>query len=470
MAGREREWQVFIENRDAVVNALKQGRCDGILPAARGFLDGFAQFLLDAGILTAFEQFPDPRDRRSIPIMFFCHTLVYRPLFNLPRLAPIERTLFRSPYILRQLGFNAVQMGHGFYASDSGTHPFGIEAIPECFAGASAADFLSNQQAVLKQLVRYCPGELRSQTWVMDSVTIRVPRGAHTAGFGFKACVLGVWQESTVWPLLWCFVPEEEAESVVGKKLMATAEATLGRDVVRHLLIDRGYLDGAWLSELYQRGTQVTIGVKEDMLVLQEMLGLSQLSDTHWSVVDPPKRHEGPVPQRAVTDFTDLQDNWAGCAAPLSGCLIRDRYPDRTVYRGLVTTAPAASATQILSDNSKRWALEEVFMTLTRYWRFDDLPPCRSGVAYALVHFALLAFTLLGFYLQETEAANELSTWNLAPPPMPFPERELAVYAGQYFTLLLPSELVAIILEHVDAWQANRAQLLMALRLCEGAT
>jgi transposase len=28
-------------------------------------------------------------------------------------------------------------------------------------------------------------------------------------------------------------------------------------------------------------------------------------------------------------------------------------------------------------------------MTLTRYWWFDDLPPCRAGVAYALVHFAL---------------------------------------------------------------------------------
>jgi hypothetical protein len=470
MAERERKWQVFIENRDAVIDALRQGRCDGILPAARGFLDGFAQFLLEAGILAAFEQFPDPRDRRSIPIMFFCHTLVYRPLFNLPRLAPIERTLFRSPYILRQLGFNALQIGHGFYESHAGTHPFCIEAIAECFAQASADDFLNNQQEVLKHLVRYCPGELRSQTWAMDSVTIRVPRGAHTVGFGFKACVLGVWQESTVWPLLWCFVPEEQAESVVGKKLIAAAEATLGPGGIRHLLIDRGYLDGAWLSELYRRGMQVTIGVKADMLVLQEMMGLSQLTDTVWTEVDPPKRHAGPLPQRTVTDFTDLEDNWVGCEAPLSGCLIRDRYPDRIEYQGVVTTVPAAKATQILNDHGKRWTIEEVFMTLTRYWRFDDLPPCRPGVAYALVHFALLAFTLLGFYLQETDAVAEMSTYNLTPPPLPLPERELAVYAGPYFTLFLPSELVAIILQHVDAWQANRAQLLMALRLCEGVT
>jgi hypothetical protein len=150
--------------------------------------------------------------------------------------------------------------------------------------------------------------------------------------------------------------------------------------------------------------------------------------------------------------------------------LIRDVYPDRVVYQGLVTTAPAAAATDILNDEGERWTVEEVAMTLTRYWDFDDLPPCREGVAYALVHFALLAYTLLGFYLQETEAADDLSTLNMAPPPFPLPERELAVYAGPYFTLLLPSELLEIILTHIDAWQANCATLLMALRLCEGGT
>jgi hypothetical protein len=84
------------------------------LPAARGFLDGFAGFLLEAGLLGVLEQFPDHRQRRTIPIFFFCNSLVHRPLFRLERLAPIERTLFRSAYILRQMGFNALQIEEGF--------------------------------------------------------------------------------------------------------------------------------------------------------------------------------------------------------------------------------------------------------------------------------------------------------------------------------------------------------------------
>lgn len=450
-----------------MVEALKRGECDGILPAARGFVDGFAGFLLEAGILEAFERFPDPRQRRSIPIFFFCNTLVHRPLFHLRRMKPIEETLFRSPYILRQLGFNARQIAEGFYHTVGDRQPFTTEALAECFAASKAEDFLENQQQVLRRVVAYCPGQFLHGTWVMDSVHIHVPRGAHTEAQAFKVCVLGVWQDEVVWPLLWLFVPESVHESVVGKRLFAAAEEVLGEGFIRHLLVDRGYLDGEWITQLYQKGTRVTIGVKEDMLVFEEMKNWRYAEDTVWTEVDPPKLSDTPLPRRQVTGFTALEGEWKSCAAPLSGCLIEDTYPDKVIYQGLVTTAPAVQATTILSDNGQRWTLEEVYMTLTRYWRFDDLAPCRIGVAYAMVHFALVAFTLLGFYLQETEAAEDIRTWNQSPPALPLPERELAVYVGPYFALLLPSELMQIVLNHIDAWKANQAWLLMALRHCE---
>lgn len=469
-SNREEEWFVFTENRTTVAAALERGECDGILPAARGFLDGFAEFCLESGVLTALDTFPDPRDRRSIPLFFFCNTLIYRPLFQLRRLAPIERTLFRSPYILRQLGFNARQIEKGFYHTAAGPKPFTIKALTEVFAQTQPSDFVTNQQAVLRALWSYCPGEFRSALWVMDSVHIHVPAGAYTPAKTFKACVLGVWQDSVVWPLLWTFVPEEEAEITAGKRLLTAAEEVIGQGTIQHLLVDRGYLDGEWLTTLHQRGTRVTMGVKEDMLVLEEMLNLSRLPEAQWEEAEPPKLSKGPLPERAIMSFSDLEGEWSTCEAPLSGCLIRDTYPDKVKYRGLVTTAHHIPASEILSADRRRWTLEEVYMTLTRYWQFDDLAPCRIGLAYALIHFAFLAFTLLGFYLQETNTALDPQTWNNAPPPLPLPERELAVYVGSHFTLLLPSELIALILTNIDAWQINRDQLLLALRICEGHT
>ena len=250
MSSHEAEWRVFVENREEVIQALERGECDVILPAARGFLDGFAGFLSEAGILSAMAEFPDLRQRRSIPMFFFCNTLVYRPLFHLPRLAPIERTLFRSPYILRQMGFNALQINEGFYQAPGAQRPFKVEAIQECFARSKAEDFIEHQKVVLQKLISYCPGEFWGGLWAMDSVHIRVPQGAHTEPFSFKACVLGVWQDDVIWPLLWAFVPEEESELAVGKKVIAAAEEALGEGGIRHLLLDRGYLDGEWIDSV----------------------------------------------------------------------------------------------------------------------------------------------------------------------------------------------------------------------------
>jgi len=58
---------------------------------------------------------------------------------------------------------------------------------------------------------------------------------------------------------------------------------------------------------------------------------------------------------------------------------------------------------------------------LTCYWHFGDLPPCRLDLACAVSH-----------------------------------------------STLLPSQLIPIILERNSAWQANRKQALIALRLTEG--
>ena len=114
-ADRDR-WALFVEDRDAVIEALRRGECDAILPAARTFLDGFAAFLLEHGIIPLFGTVPDHRERHSIPAFFFFTTLLHLPLLRLQHLVDIERVLFRSPFILRTLGFNARQIAEGFYA------------------------------------------------------------------------------------------------------------------------------------------------------------------------------------------------------------------------------------------------------------------------------------------------------------------------------------------------------------------
>ena len=476
MTTTEQQWHIFVENRAEVIAALERGEIDGILPAARGFLDGFAQFLMEHQILATLSEFSDLRTRQSIPMMFFCSGLLYKPLFQLPSLQQIGSVLFRSPYILRQLGFNAQQMETGFYhtAHRPAQKPFDPEAIGECFAALQSEHYFEQQTQMLKLLAQRFPAQLRDGLWVMDSIHVHLPRGQHTPAADFKACVLGVYQGTVVWPLLWQFVDPDVAELTVGKTVIAAALQALPHGTLRHLLVDRGYLDGAWLSTLYRtHQVQVTMGLRDNMQAYTDLIGLTRLPDTQWDAVPPPDNHRDPAPQRHLS-YIETVDSWDSCNVPLVGCVIRDTYPTEVSYQVLVMTPPPnatrpLTAAEIYRGRGQRWTLEEVFMTLTRYWQFDALYACRQGVGMAQTHFALLAFTLLGFYQQEQDDFDPETSLNHAPPPLPMPERELAVYWGPYFTLLRPSEIVTLILTHTEAWLQRRTDILQTLRQFEGS-
>jgi len=73
----------------------------------------------------------------------------------------VETILFRSPYILRTLGFNARQIVEGFYATQ-GARPFAVDTLADFFAGLSPETFLMAAYADLLGRPR-CVMSLRRQ-------------------------------------------------------------------------------------------------------------------------------------------------------------------------------------------------------------------------------------------------------------------------------------------------------------------
>jgi len=463
MKPQERAWVLFEHNRERVVAALKEGRCDGILPAARTFFDGFAGFLHRSGCLPLFEQFPDHRERRSIAPFFFCHTMLYRPLFQISRLAQVGDTLFRSPFVLRLLGFNARQVQQGFYKG-SGEKPFDPEALGEFFASATDEDFFAHQIVGLEAIHRTQPEVFRPGLWVMDGFRFTVPKGGHGLPAGdYKACVLGIWQDGEVWPLLWRFADGTVHDLPLGKEVLSSAIQAVGKGTIRHLLVDAGFVDGKWIAQLSESMT-VTVRIREDMELFSDLQGLARMEPERWEEIALPKRpknKETPL-RREIIGFSQLE-SWSARDTPLSGCLIRDTYATKVDEWAIAQTGDA-EAQAIYQAYRKRWDLEETFMACTRYWQMEDLPPARRSVILAMVHFALLAFTLLAIYL--AVSGSDKRPWS--PPPRFLPEREFAVYVGQYYALLLASELMAIILENFEVWRQNKDKILSALQMTEG--
>src|SRR4030042_6321366 len=199
-------WLVFTENRDAVLDGLRQGKCDAILPAARTFLDGFASFLLKHKVINRLGAFPDHRERTSVPAFLFCTTLLHMPLFRVHRLATAENILFRSPYILRTLGFNARQIADGFYAT-SGARPFAVGAIGDFFADVPAETLVAEQVALLQEVRSGVLGSLFERaTSSMDCMTVAAPPGkSGLPAARFQLCTLHLHVNDLALPVLWSY-------------------------------------------------------------------------------------------------------------------------------------------------------------------------------------------------------------------------------------------------------------------------
>jgi hypothetical protein len=460
-------WLVFTENRDAVLAGLRQGKCDAILPAAQTFLDGFAGFLLKHKVTMRLGAFPDHRERTSIPAFLFCTTLLHMPLFRLQRLATVENVLFRSPFILRTLGFNARQIADGFYAT-SGARPFAVDAIGDFFTAVPPETLVAEQITLLREIRAGTLGPLFERgTYSMDCMTVAAPPGRNgLPAARFQLCVLHLHLDHVALPILWSYAEEtgdDTGDITQGRQLIRQAHTALRAGDIALLLIDRGFIDGAWLSEQARLGTNVIIGLKSDMVAFTDLLGLAQMPDTRWTPVETPKNHREPPPTRHVTLFDSIE-SWESCTIPLTGLVVRDCYPDGTVeWQTYVSPRGYDDGASFYADQRQRWDCEECYMTLARYWGMNTLPPMRLGLARAVVHFALLAYLLLGLFRWSEGHTGHLITL----PGLPVPDVELAVYVGPHYALLTGSELVEIVLDHAGAWRRNRQEILATLKQAE---
>jgi hypothetical protein len=456
------EWILLAENPTAVLSALERGETDGILPAACKFMDRFAQFALSAGIPRVFDEFADHRERKWITPFFFCNVLLHKSLLRLTSLASIGPFLFSSPDVMRTLGFQMRQIKEGFYKVD-GLRPFNEEAMSDFFALCDLSDYLASQKKGLVALLASHPEILSDGSLIMDTVDTRIPGGnRHKETRHLESCVLCAVSQGELLPILWNIgKANEKADINQGKELIREAMPIIGERAKR-LIVDRGFISGEWLTKLKtKRGLDTVVGLKSDMILHQDMIALSKHRDTKWIKVDPPKFHKGEIPTRRICYLSEL-DLWEECKVPLSGIVIRDKYADRIEYQTVVTTDLSASARQIHKWIRSRWDIEETFMTESRYGCLNRIGSCREPVAAALVHFSLLAYTLLRLFARQEKVESKYLR-----PRVLFGGVELVAYWRGYYAIIFPSELVELVARCAPSWGERLPSILEKLRTVE---
>lgn len=456
MSQSSESWSVVVRSQEKVLAGLEGGECDGILPDEWLEPDNLIRVALEEGFLDLFDDFRDPRRRRSIDKQLFCRVLLCGQLIDARSIAQAGRVIFHSATLLDKLGFNFRMIREG--GRRTGDHrPFDEEALEDYFAKLTPQDYLSHQLGVSAQL-RSRAG-LQGRVWVLDCRDTKVPNGHHQEGRHWKAGVLSVCAKGGPYPMLWNFgLAPRMADLALARPLVKGALEEWEAGAIRWLIMDAGLVDGPWMRELKEQGIDTIIRIREGMDNWEAAVRFAKRAPPQaWQSVPLPKRRKGcalPL-KRELLGLQD-QPGWETLELPIALCLVRDSYADKVEYWLLVSTDPQQSALQIYELFRRRWGIEETFMALARYHGLNRIHACRDGLALAIIHFSLLAYTLR-YLCRSLRGASTLPR-----------TKYLVVYWAGYYALLHASQILEKVFDHLSAWEDRREEILEALRYCEG--
>ena len=265
----------------------------------------------------------------------------------------------------------------------------------------------------------------------------------------------------------------------------------VGRDVIKVLILDRGFIDGAQMGRLQQDYRIETIlPVRANMDLHADALGLTRLRDFTWEpyvAPAPPRPAETatPTPPRVLKREAKRQQtlaqrkaeaqaeahcrpttapsappqtllgagrgllSWSQCPVPLTAVVNREQDEHGQVRDWvLVSTSPRRTAAEIRSTYDLRPAIEERHRQYKCFWDLTRMHSCAFSLVVNQVLFVLLAYTLVQAHLvlrrrQELNRSVWGRAWQLLSPTL----EVVAVYYRQRFCLLTLAEYGRILLE-----------------------
>jgi hypothetical protein len=259
-----------------------------------------------------------------------------------------------------------------------------------------------------------------------------------------------------------------------------------GRGVMKRLIVDRGFLDGAKIGRCKQEwGIQVLIPVRRNMEIYLDVVGLAeagQLSFQPWvPPVCPPqpipvhrperiqKREEArqktlarkkaqappPDPQtlstrrvRSELAVVNGLETYSDCPIPLHALINREVFADGHVdYWVLVDTAPIQDPGRIRQEYGLRPLMEERHRQLKCFSDLEAFPSRAFSLIVNQVVFVLLTYSLLQWFLlrigrKELNPKTRTRTLELLRPTLTV----IVIYYQNYMAFLTPLQHQELIL------------------------
>jgi Transposase DDE domain len=223
------------------------------------------------------------------------------------------------------------------------------------------------------------------------------------------------------------------------------------------LLEDRGFIDGATLSELKRtRKIDVIIPLKANMLAAQEAIQLAEMADK-WEA------HPSRAEQRIAWGH-GVEHMWPECHVPLNACVIRfwHKKKKRTDHIVLVTTDQDLSASWIVRHYEERPEIEQDYEQMkSGGWQLKKLSSTRYSEIVFYVLTVVLSYSLYHLFANTQAGARfaDKTRQAIAFEQLRTQRTHIIVYAGGYFEIFetlrfvqMALQLPPTVQEHLHAW------------------
>jgi hypothetical protein len=271
-------------------------------------------------------------------------------------------------------------------------------------------------------------------------------------------------------------VPGNVHECPVLWEMVDEFVSVMGKGVIKDLILDRGFLDGEAIAKAKtQHRIDVTIGVRRDMNILEDAVGLAQLPEVEWEsytreASEPPvpfKRHytDAPRPehlqkreaarqrtlaaQRANGEIPPIKEpeqimitrlreltTWTSCPAPLDLVLCRDpQHEDLNHCWGILSTAQnEREATPPVKRYHLRVHIEERHRHLKCFWDLARFTSPNLAMVVNQIIFTALTYSLLQQQIlrQARKALNKATKRRLLEELATAPTY-ITVFTDQYY-------------------------------------
>ena len=381
--------------------------------------------------------------RVMIPIARLILTYQLKILRGIPSMNLVPTKLFREIALLQLIGYSTTQLQGGFCCRGHlGVGPMHKNTLADALEKLTAEELERVLNGTAQRLVQQGFFAQSPGHFALDASDLPTPATDEGAGLltkterrvtqdkhvvelaryvdGFQVFVVSDVHRRLI--VAAKVVPIEERETRHTLALVRQAIQNLGPGILRVLLVDRGFLDGADLGELkHTRQIDFVVPAKEKMRITADAQGLARQDADGESIVPAERvgrakrgkerheRHDGQVTVVGVADLTS-SDQYGDAAHtqqanrtdfvgnPLNALVVRswqgEPYApgDEKVF---LTSLPITQPLTILDLYDLRSLIENTaFRELKQGWSLESYPKKTDAAVRAHVFLTLITFTL----------------------------------------------------------------------------